>query len=550
MAKGIIYFLFYAIVLPGGLLIWGGALDEVLQGTYLAKRIQMSLWFELPREFFIALGVPALAAILRAAVELNRQSHRCDALLYGGFPLYMLCWFLYLRMPCSLAFGIPLICLGAAAIWMVCRRKDRPPFLLPELSGGKASLVQRGGVLLQLLAIFFAAGLLFQEGYLLWLLFPGTMILALIPLLGFLLPTTGQLREYVSSSFYALILCGVIYFAGQFYGENVTLTDFGIMAAYLFLELQTALLVRALVPPMRNFSLVILGLSALVSWRIVLPLCSPWIVTLSMYILYLLIDNRKAIRKKLFSRTHFRHAEVHVLSWEEYAGQAWGFGALLAAYLVGPDRLFQVLAGLGAVLAGALLRSRLECNPDSDHVVLRNFPYTAEVSVLLITGIVGCDTRAELMILLSAFAAASCLMRMIWSVGGLIGRRGSEHPYLLEFRIISNAGICFLLTVLFFVQAPASVLLGLFLLLRGIVRIWECAFQGKRRPRPELTSGWVLVGIGLFVFVSSSAARLPVPEWSSGAVVCALMACAAFYVWRLFDFHLRRKRILNYEKSK
>ncbi|MBO4647304.1 MAG: hypothetical protein J5806_04030 [Lentisphaeria bacterium] len=549
MAKGIIYLLLYAIVVPGGLLIWGRAVDDALEGTYLAKRIQMCLWFDLPQWIFLLLGVLALASIIRAAVELNRGSHRCDALLYAGFPFYMLCWFFYLRMSCSIVFGIPLICLGSAAIWMVCRRKDRPP-LLPLPPDGKVPPALRFGVLVLLLAIFFAAGLLFQEAYLLWALFPGALALALVPLLGFLLPKPEQLREYVSSSFYALLLCGMIYLAGQFYGENMVLMDFGIIAAYLFLELQLALLIRALVPPRRNFSLVILGLSAVVSWRIVLPLCNPWIVTLSMYILYLLIDNRKAIHKKLLSRSHFHHAEVHMLSWEDYAGQAWGFGALLAAYLAGPDRLFQVLAGLGAVLAGALLHSRLESNPDGDHVVLRNFPHTAEVSALLITGIVGWDTREELMIMLSAFAAASCLMRMIWSVGGLIGRRGWEHPYLQEFRIISNAGICFLLTVLFFVQAPASVLLGSFLTLRGIARIWEFAYHDRRQPGIGLTSGWVLILIGLFVFVSSPAARLPVPEWSPLDAVCAVLACAAFYVWRLFDFYFRRRRNMDHEKYK
>ena len=545
MTKGIIYFLFYTIVLPGILLIWGRKMDAVLQDTYLAKRIGMNFWFDFPPWCFLVLGLIPLAGIIRAAVELNRESHRCDVLLYAGFPFYMLCWFFYLRMSCSIVFCLPLVCLGSAAIWMVCRRKDRMP-LLPVQSDGKVSLFQRFGVLMQLLAIFCVAVLLFQEGYLLWKLFPAMLVPALIPLLGFLLPKIEQLREYVSSSFHALVLCGMIYLIGQFYRDSVTLTDFGIVAVYLFLELQIALLIRALVPPRRNFSLVILVGFILATCWIKLPLFGPLIVTLTMYILYLLIDNRKAIRKKLLSRAHFRHAKV--LSWEETAALAWGFGVLLAAYLAGPDRLFQVPAGLGALLAGALLWSWLESNPDGDHVVLRNFPYTAEISALLITGLVVCSSRAELMILLSAFAAASCLMRMIWSVGGLIGCCGPEHPYLLEFQIVGNAGICFLLTALFFVEAPPAVLLGAFLTLRGISRIWECAFQGKRRSGNGLTSGWVLIGIGLFVFVSSSEGRLPVPEWSPPAAVWAFLACTAFYVWRLFDFYFRQRRIPDHEK--
>ena len=544
--KGILYFLFFCILLPGELLIWGKALDLALAGSYLSKRLHLSLLSDFPPELFLAAGVLALAGMIRAFAELNRNSHICDSLLYGGFPLYMLSLFLYFKQPCAMAFGIPLICLTEAAVWFAYRPAVRSPFLLPAETVVSASLMQRLAAFFQLVMLFLIAGLVFQEGYLFWFSFPWTPLLPLLPLLGVLLPKPGQIREYTICSVYALGVCGLIYGSGQLFGEGVLLGDFGIIVAYIFLELVYALMIRPLLPPIRNSSLLILGLSSLLTSWLMPPLCSPWIVTMSMYVLYLFIDNRLAIRKKLFSRAHFRYSQVHILTWEEYAAQAWGFGALLAAYLTGPALVVQVLIALAAVLMGGMIRSRLQCNPLSDHIVLRNFPYIIEFTILLLSVSVSSFSRETIMILLCAFAAVSCLMQMVWSIGGLIGKYSRNRPSLLFFQICSYGGMCFLLVLMFFVQAPASVQLGCFCVLSGIVRIGSASYSRNEEP-VGLPFGWVLIVIGQFIFVSSPDILLPFPEWSSGAVVCALMACAALYIYRLYDFCNRKRRKPDYE---
>ena len=237
-----------------------------------------------------------------------------------------------------------------------------------------------------------------------------------------------------------------------------------------------------------------------------------------------------------------------MLSWEEYAAQAWGFGAFLAACLTGPSCLFHVLLGVGAVLAGVLIRSWLLNKSSSDHIILQKFPYVPEISILLLTVAAAGFSRESIMILMSAFAAAACLMRTIWSIGGLIGKYTQDRPSLQVFHIFSNAGICFLLVLLFFMQAPASVLLGSFCILSGIVWIGSASYR-RSGENCGLTTGWVLIGIGQFIFVSSSEVLLPYPEWSPGAAAVGLVACAALYVYRLFDFRNRRRNP-EYEKEK
>ena len=477
-------------------------------------------------------------------MELGNRSHKCDALLFFGFPLYMLSLFQFFRLPCTMTIGMGLIVLTEVAVWYAYPAENRPPFPLQNDWTVRADVVQRLASLLLLLGILFAAVLIFQEGYLLWLTFPWTPLLIVLPLAGIILPTPGQLREYLSGGLYALVMTAMIYGIGQLFTESTLRADWGIIIAYIFLELLTARMINPILPKIRNSSLIILGFSALVTVWIMPPICNPWIVTLSMYVLYLLIDNRRAIRKKIFSRAHFHRSDVHLLSWEEYAAQAWGFGALLAGWLAGPQLLKQILIGLGAVLAAGLIRLRLLHDSRSEHLILRNFPYILEfwalvLSAMFFSKFTSGSSRDTVMILLSIYAASSCIMQMIWDIGGLIGRYADERPSMLFFHVFCRFGIGFLLVLLFFIQAPASILLGFFCCLNGIVKIADDSFR-KTSKNLSLTAGWVLIVIGQFVFVSSAETILPEPKWSAGSPVCALIACAALYICRLFDFRNRR----------
>ena len=299
--KSIIYILFFSVLLPAELLIWGQALDTALADSYLTKRLRLSLFFDLPRGVWLAAAVLALAAILCAAVELGRQSHRRDILLFCGFPVYMFSLFVFFGLPCAAAIGTGLIILAAWAVWFAYPKEDRPPFPLPDDRTVTATPVQRLTTVFFLLGLLTAGILIVQEGYQLWLAFQWTQLLVIVPLAGFILPTPGQLREYLTGGLHALAFTALIYGIGQLFPDNTLRSDWSIASTYIFLELLVSQMIRPVLPEVRNNSLIILGLRSAVTCWIMLPVCSFWIITLTMYILYLVIDNRKAILKKCFS---------------------------------------------------------------------------------------------------------------------------------------------------------------------------------------------------------------------------------------------------------
>ena len=153
------------------------------------------------------------------------------------------------------------------------------------------------------------------------------------------------------------------------------------------------------------------------------------------------------------------------------------------------------------------------------------------------------------MIMLSVYAAASCLMQVIWNSGSLIGGYSDARPSQLAFRICCYSGICFLLVLLFFFQTPPSILLGFFCILTGIVKIGDSSFE-KNSLHLGVTIGWVLIILGQFIFVSPVKTPLPKPEWSYYAAVYALLACTAFYIQRFFDFINSKRRLSNHENQK
>ena len=357
--SGITYFLIFAVLLPGELLWWGSSLDGILADSYLAKRMQLNPVMDLPKELFLITGVIALGCMMRAIVELSRKSHAADPLLFGGFPLYMLSLLLFFRQPCALVLEIPLIVLGTAAVWHAYRPEGRPAFQLPRDRKGRASLKWRLRALFLLGGLLFGAWLLFQEGVQLWLFAsPWTRILIFLPLLGILLPTPGQIRDYVGDSVYALILCGIVCGVSVLLiSDSLVLADYELSVTYIFLMLELALTARPVLPKFRNNSLLILaGCLAVTRW-IVPAFCNPVIISCTVYILYLFIDNRRTVCAALL-RLVRRIPPPRFAVRREFAALSWGAAALLSVYLAGPEYSMQILSGIAAVFAASLLRIR------------------------------------------------------------------------------------------------------------------------------------------------------------------------------------------------
>ena len=180
--RSILYILFFSVLVPLELVIWGQALDTALGRTYLARRMQLSLFYDLPREIWLTVAILSLGAILRAGLELGRESHRRDILLFCGFPFYMFSIFILLKLPCAAAIGTGLVALTAWAVWFACPAEGRPPFPLLDDRPGRADPLQRltAGVILA--GLLLAGILIFQEGYQLWLALEWTPLLVIVPL--------------------------------------------------------------------------------------------------------------------------------------------------------------------------------------------------------------------------------------------------------------------------------------------------------------------------------------------------------------------------------
>ncbi|OQA85471.1 MAG: hypothetical protein BWY31_01872 [Lentisphaerae bacterium ADurb.Bin242] len=523
-------------MLPAELLIWGRALDYAFEDSYLARRVLMSPFFELPASLLWVVAVIGALCMIRAFFAICKESRAFDALLYSGFSLFMAALFLLFRMPVAAALGIPLVILGSIAAWFAYRHPDRLPFLIPR-DDRRPSFYERLLAAFQLLPVICGACLLFQDGYLLWLSFRFTPLLILTPFLGCLLPTREKLRSFVSGSVYGLILCGIVFGVMSLFAEGILLLDLCICMAFLFLEVEVALILREILPKIRNISLVILLLSVAATPFLIPPICSPWIISLSMYMMYLFIDNRSAIRKKLLSRAHFSSPDIRFITREEYAAQAWGFGAMLVAWLAGTQGILVVIGAVAAVFAGAMWRTWILCR-EEDHLFLNNFPYALETGALLLAVVSFSGSRTAAMVMLAACACAAPMMRAIWQTGALISKFGEERPTALFYLALANTGLFFLLLVMYLSRVTPAILIGTYFMLAGILRIGAASYirEGGELKR---AFGWVLIVIGQFISVVPPEAPLPGPQWSNGAVICGVIAFAALYLFRTFDFRNR-----------
>lgn len=545
---GALYFLCFAVLLPCEMLIWAYALDRSLANSYLARRVSLSIFMEIPQLLLLGLAILTLVCILRACLSLGKGSHAKDGTLYAGFVTLTGVLFLYFRLPCSFALIVPLLITACTAAWYSSPSSTlREDFLLPKDMYRTASLAERLRAFHQLLAIQCASCLLFQGGYQLWFVFPWTSFIGFIPFAGLVLRTSGKLRQYINSSFGALVLCALLYGSSQFFLDDIPLSELSIFFAVLFVVLQFMLLLKQWIGnSLQNLSILLMLPAAGLSYMILIPICSFLIVPFCAYIFYILIDNAPSIRRFLFSFAHKRTRRWNILSDDEYKAAAWGCGAVLTAFLLGPDKLKVILICTGVLLAGSLLRARFLSNRQEDHIILKNFPYIVEVILLGTALLILCPARKDLVISLCAFSCGAALMQWIWHTGRIIRNKSNEQegPLVMIYLAASWGVLSIIMILLFFWQLPACLYFGIYLILAGLIRVGESACSARDEDRRS-TAGWVLVILGQFMTVTSPEIVLPVPEWYDAASLCGFLAFASLYVFRLLDSRNRNKDTLS-----
>lgn len=536
-----LYFLCFALLLPCEMLIWGRALDQSLEHTYLAQSVSLNILMEIPGGVLLLLMGIILCCILKATWSLNRNSHEEDGLLYGSIISLTGLLFLYFKLPCSFAFLIPLMCLGCCAAWYSSSVYPlRKSFLLPGNTARKATFAEYARAFHLLLGIQCGGCIIFQSGYSFCFSYPETTVFVLLPFLGLIQYSPGKLRGYVNACFGAMILCAGVYGIAGYFLYDLMQSDLGIYFTVLFVVLECILILRQWCGQVRNLSILLLipatGLASLFMPQI----CSSLLIPLSAFILYLLVDNTERIRHYIFSFAHKRNHHASRQNCGKLCkALAWSAGVILSSYLLGEAYFREVLICTGVLLAGALLHIRFLSDRHEEHLILRNFPYITEIIFLCIALLILSDSRAEFMGFLCAFACGLSLAQSLRHTGEFLGWISSDRGILS--RICLAAGwtiLTFLMLLLFFRQLPACFYLGIFLILLGVLLVLESACHKEKTER-RLTAGWVLVVLGQFISVTSPEIMLPVPEFYAAAFYPGLYALLAAFC--IFYFQKIRK---------
>ena len=135
--------------------------------------------------------------------------------------------------------------------------------------------------------------------------------------------------------------------------------------------------------------------------------------------------------------------------------------------------------------------------------------------------------------MLAAFACAAPMMQAIWQVGALINKFGTERPLQKFYLALTNGGLFFVLFVLFFFHTTDTLIIGLYFLLTGLIRLGECAYERDSR-RVKLLYAWIFMIIGQIVTVIPGYS-VSHPNWSVNAIYSGVFAFFALYFFHTFD---------------
>ena len=125
------------------------------------------------------------------------------------------------------------------------------------------------------------------------------------------------------------------------------------------------------------------------------------------------------------------------------------------------------------------------------------------------------------------------MMQAIWQTGALVNQFDPGRPLQKFYLAVMNACFFFLLFVLFFFHAADTLIVGLYFLLTGLIRLGECAYD-RDAGRVKLLHAWLFMIAGQIVTVIPGT---PVahPSWSVNAVYAGVIAFFALYFFHTFE---------------
>lgn len=544
-------------LLPLFLFVWSFFAGGSLFGeSFFAKRILGNFLFTLPDTVFYRSGIFAFILIITGTWAKER-SEKMRFALYAGFILLMTTIFLQYSVPFGVGAALPVLVLGCIALYTSHKKNPRKKLFPNKRS--LASLPERASALLFLAMIVIAAMFVFQEGAEYLLLSKWGACLLFLPLAGCLLPSGKRVRDHLFAAFTGFIFLSAVFCFFTAFLEAIWFMDLSIIFIFIFWEYQMLLLLRGILPEIKNLSLIFLAVLFFVNGKILPEVCDVNIVTLSIFILYIVGDNWERMIKKIRRRLDPEKNLLAKPPKEGFAVQAWCIGAFTLISLTGkkgvlPFFFLSILLFLTAILKELLL-FRKEQKPVGEQKMPEWKKAREYLPLLPECGVILGFSFVQVFLWEKGFLAsvicAGCLALCVWNLGIVItGRDARKLPvHASLYHAASCGGIFLFMLLLFFYGVSSSVAASLGLLLCGIALLGEGAYvriaHGEEN-RGFLLRKWIAritLAAGFAVIV------LPSEPLRTSFGELSAVACGALAFFAVNVYYIVKNKLKKYEVS-
>ena len=530
-------------LIPLLLLLWtvlaGG---DIFNDTYFSKRLLGNFLFQLPAPA-VSWGSFIATFFIITGLCKKDSSEKMRFASYAGLLLLMTIIFLHLQIPFGIGVTLPLLTAGCIALYTSGRKKPGK-----KLFPGKntfASLPERFASLLFLGMIVFASLFVFQEGADYLFLSKYGRYLLFMPLAGCLLWSGKALRDHLFATVTGFfVLTGAFAFLSAF-TDTMWIIDIAIIFIFIFWEYELLLLLRGILPDIKNLSLIFLVCLLLANGKILPHICPPYIITLSIFVLYIIGDNWERlinrIRQKLSRESHL----LATPRQQGFAVQAWCLGAFTLICFTRGRGIIPLLFLTVLLFCTGLLKHLLQGRKGNE--LRQALPLFPECCVILIFAMIQSLLGAK--DFLAASIAAGCVAASIWNLGIVItGKDVRKLPvHASLYHAAASGGIFLFMLLMFFCRASSSVAASIGLILTGCALLGEGAYIRKYHISEKglLLRKWVAyitvaLGVALASFPGSV---LKAPCWENSAIACGALAFLAVNIYYILENKLKKQEV-------
>lgn len=538
-------------LLPFLLLLWtilaGG---DLFNESYFSRRILTSPLFDLPAVFYTWLSFFANLFIV-LGMYLKEKWEKMRFFVYAGLFLQMTAIFLLLKIPAGIGLTLPAVLLGSFALYVSSKQDPRK-----KLFPGKkvtASPWERFALFIVLGINLLAVSFLYQEGVNFLLLHKYGLFMLLLPFAGIFLRTGKQLREYLVSTEVGFIFLGAVFGFIVAFMETIYVMDLAIIFLFLFLEYQLLLFLRGILPEIKNLSILFLALLLLVNGKVLPEVCDGSIVSLSVFVLYILGDNWERVVKKIRRKLDPERASLIRTTEKSFAVQAWSLGAFTLVCFGGRNCILPLLYLIFLLFCTAVLKIFIsrkwgwqqEKGKKEEWKKAREYlPLLPESCVIFLFSVIQV-WFGEKEFLPSAIAGGCCAA-CVWNFGIVIsGKDARKLPYYASlYHAAASFGVLLFLLLMFWYMVPSSLAASAGMILLGCALTGEGAYirSSEKEQKGFVLRKWtayLCIALGGACMAFPPVSLVP-PMWGLSAVCCGALAFFAVSVYFMIENQIQR----------